>query len=108
MVLPAMKETVLQGMTDRLTETDRYYGTEMNVANTKLMRISKQPSPVEIMANRKQLEIQDCQGKSSIQQEEDSFHQQTEIKFGRGGGVKVLHWEHSFNIIVLKLGHFGN
>jgi len=56
----------------------------MNVAKIKLIRISKQPSPVEIMANGKQLEIQDCQGKSSIQQE-DSFHQQTEIKFGEGG-----------------------
>ena len=53
----------------------------MNVAKTKLMRIPKQPSSVEIMANRKQLEMQDCQGKSSIQQEEDSSHQQTEIKF---------------------------
>jgi hypothetical protein len=78
----------------------------MNVAKTKLMRISKQPSPVAIMANRKQPEIQDCQGKSSVQQEKDYFHQQIEIKFGGEGvvvEVKVLHWEHSFKIIVLKL-----
>jgi hypothetical protein len=72
-------------MIDRLAETECYYGTEINVAKTKLMRISKQPSPVEIMANRKQPEIQDCQGKSSVQQEEDSFHQQIEIKFGERG-----------------------
>jgi hypothetical protein len=31
LVLLAMKETVLQGMTDRLTESEWYYGTEMNV-----------------------------------------------------------------------------
>jgi hypothetical protein len=52
----------------------------MNVGKTKLMRLSKQPSLVDIMANRKQLEIQDCQGKSSIQQ--DTFHQKTEITLG--------------------------
>jgi len=42
LVLLAAKETV-QGMIDRLTETEWYYGTEINVAKTKLMRISKQP-----------------------------------------------------------------
>jgi hypothetical protein len=57
LVLLATKGTVLQGTTDRLTETEWYYGTEMNVAKTKLMILSKQSSPVEIMANRKQLEI---------------------------------------------------
>jgi len=107
LVLLAMKETVLQGMTDRLTETEWYYGREMNVTKTKLMRTSNKPSPVEIVANRKQLEIQDCQGKSTIQQEEDSFHQQNKIKF-RGKKVKVLHWKYSFKSIVLKPGHFGN
>jgi len=79
----------------------------MNVTKTKLMRTSNKPSPVEIVANRKQLEIQDCQGKSTIQQEEDSFHQQNKIKF-RGKKVKVLHWKYSFKSIVLKPGHFGN
>jgi hypothetical protein len=37
----------------------------------------------------------DCQGKSSIQQEEDYFHQQTGLKF-KEETSKVLHLEHSF------------
>jgi hypothetical protein len=36
-----------------------------------------------------------CHGKSSIQQEEDFFHQQTGLKFKEETG-KVLHLEHSF------------
>jgi hypothetical protein len=39
--------------------------------------------------------IQNCHGKSSIQQEEDSFHQQTGLKF-KEETSKVLHLEHSF------------
>ena len=39
----AKEETVLQGMTDKLIETGRYYGMEMNVEKTKVMRISRQP-----------------------------------------------------------------
>jgi len=42
-VLMAKEETVLQGMTDKLIETGRYYGMEMNVEKTKVMRISRQP-----------------------------------------------------------------
>ena len=48
LVLTAKEETVLQGMIDKLTETGRYYGMEMNVEKTKVMRISRQPSPVTI------------------------------------------------------------
>ena len=33
----------------RITETGRHYGMEMNVEKTKVMRISKQPSTVQIM-----------------------------------------------------------
>ena len=33
------KETVLQGMFDKLIETGRYYGMEMKVEKTKVMRI---------------------------------------------------------------------
>jgi hypothetical protein len=44
-VLLAKEETVLQGMTDRPTEIERCYGMEMNVEKTKVMRISRQPSP---------------------------------------------------------------
>ena len=50
------EETVLQGMIDKLTEIGRCYGMEMNVEKTKVMRISRQPSPVIITIDKKQLE----------------------------------------------------
>ena len=56
LVLMAKEETVLQGMTDKLIETGRSYGMEINVEKTKVMIISKQPSPVTIMIDQKQLE----------------------------------------------------
>ena len=56
LVLMAKEETVLQGMIDKLIETGRYYGMEMNVEKTKVMRISRQPSPVTITIDQKQLE----------------------------------------------------
>ena len=56
----AKEETVLQGMIDKLIETGRCYGMEMNVEKTKLMRISRQPSPVTIMIEQKQLENVEC------------------------------------------------
>jgi hypothetical protein len=43
-------------MIDKLTETGRCYGMEMNVEKTKVMRISKQPFPVKIMVDQKQLQ----------------------------------------------------
>ena len=52
LVLMAKEETVLQGMIDKLTETRRYYGMEMNVKKTNLLRISLQPSPVTIMVDQ--------------------------------------------------------
>ena len=42
-------------MIDKLTEIGRCYGMEMNVEK-KVMRISRQPSTVNIMINQKQLE----------------------------------------------------
>ena len=56
LVLMAKEETVLQGMIDKLIECGRYYGMEMNVEKTKVMRISRQPSPVTITIDQKQLE----------------------------------------------------
>ena len=47
-------------MTDKLIETGRYYGMEMNVEKTKVMRISRQPSPVTITLDQKQLENVKC------------------------------------------------
>jgi hypothetical protein len=56
LVLLAKEETVLQGMIDKLTEIGRRYGMEMNVEETKVMRISRQPYPVKIMIDKKQWE----------------------------------------------------
>jgi hypothetical protein len=39
-------------MIDILTEIGRCYGMEMNVDKTKVMRNSRQPSPVKIMVKR--------------------------------------------------------
>jgi hypothetical protein len=46
LVLMAKEETVLQGMIDKLIEIGSCYGMEMNVEKTKVIRISRQPSPV--------------------------------------------------------------
>jgi hypothetical protein len=56
LVLPAKEEKVLQGMVDRLIEIGRRYGMEMNVEKTKVMKISRQPSPMNFMIDQKQLE----------------------------------------------------
>jgi hypothetical protein len=56
LVLQAREETVLQGVIDRLIEIGRCYGMEMNVEKTKVMRISRQPSSVQIMIDQKQME----------------------------------------------------
>jgi hypothetical protein len=56
----AKEETVLQGMSDKLIETGRYCGMEMNVEKAKVMRISRQPSPVTNTIDQKQLENAKC------------------------------------------------
>jgi hypothetical protein len=60
LVLMAKEETVLQGMINKLIEIGRCYGMEMNVEKTKVMRISRQSSPVTIMIDQKQLENVEC------------------------------------------------
>jgi hypothetical protein len=40
-------------MTDRLIEIGRHYAMEMNVEKSKVMRISRQPSPIKIMREKK-------------------------------------------------------
>jgi hypothetical protein len=55
-VLLAREETLLQGMVVRLIEIGRIYGMEMNLEQTKVMRISRQPSPIKIMIDQKQLQ----------------------------------------------------
>jgi hypothetical protein len=56
LALVAKEEMVLQGMIDTLTEIGRRYGMEMNVERTKVMRISRQLSPIKIMTDKKQWE----------------------------------------------------
>jgi hypothetical protein len=40
---------VIHGMIDRLYAPERCYGMEMNVEKTKVIRMSRQPSPLQIM-----------------------------------------------------------
>jgi hypothetical protein len=56
LVLLAREEKVLQGMVDRLIEIVKCNGMEMNVENTKVMRISKQSSSVQNTIGQKQLQ----------------------------------------------------
>jgi len=56
LVLLAKEEKVLQDMIDKLIEIGRCHGMEMNVEKTKIMRISRQPFPVKILIDQKQLE----------------------------------------------------
>jgi len=42
-------------MIDKLIEIGRCYGMEINVEKVKVMRISRQPFPVKIMVDQKQL-----------------------------------------------------
>jgi hypothetical protein len=60
LVLIAKEETVLQGMINKLIEIGRSYGMEMNVEKTKVVIISRQPSPETIMLDQKQLENVEC------------------------------------------------
>ena len=53
LVLMAKEEKVLQDMIDTLTEIERCCGMEMNMAKTKVMRISRRPFPVKIMIDQK-------------------------------------------------------
>ena len=55
LVLLAKEETILQGMNDGLGQDGRCHEIEMNVDNTKVLRISREPSPVQITIDKKQL-----------------------------------------------------
>lgn len=56
LVLQAKGEMVLQVMSEKLTENDRCYEMEMNVGRTKVMRITREPSPLQIVIDQKHLE----------------------------------------------------
>jgi hypothetical protein len=47
-------------MLNKLIEIGKCYGMEMNVERTKVMSISKKPSPLQIMRDQKQLENVEC------------------------------------------------
>jgi hypothetical protein len=47
---------VLQGIIDRQIELGTSYVMEMNVGTTKVMRISRQPYPIQNMIDQKQFE----------------------------------------------------
>jgi hypothetical protein len=53
LVLLAKEEKVLQDMIDKLIEIGKCYGMEMNVEKTKVMRISRQPSPEKLIGRKK-------------------------------------------------------
>jgi hypothetical protein len=56
LVLLAKEGTVLQSMIDKLIEVGRVYGMEINVEKTKTMRISRQPTPLQIKIDKKPVE----------------------------------------------------
>ena len=55
-MLLAKEEKALKDMIDKLIEFGRCYEMEMNVEISKVMRISRQPFPVKIIIDQKQLE----------------------------------------------------
>jgi len=48
LALLTKEQAVLQGRTGRLTEIGRRCGMEINVEKTKVMKISRHPSPIQI------------------------------------------------------------
>ena len=59
LVLIAKEGTVLQGMIEKLIEIGSSYDMAINVEK-KVMRISRQPSPVKMIIDQKQLENVEC------------------------------------------------
>jgi hypothetical protein len=55
-VLLTKEGMMLQDMIGRLTETGRCYRMKTNVRKTKVMRISRNLSPLQVMIHQKQLE----------------------------------------------------
>jgi hypothetical protein len=56
LVLLAKEEMVLHGMIDGLTEIGRCYGIEKTAEETKAIRISRKPYPLQVVIDQKQLE----------------------------------------------------
>jgi hypothetical protein len=120
------EETVVQGMIDRLIEIreDTMEWKRM-WKKTKVMRISKLPSPVQIMIGQKQLEnvkyleylgstiINDarctCEIKSRIAMAVAAFNKKKLFASKFDSNLKKKHQSAAFGAqlgMVLKLGHF--
>jgi hypothetical protein len=56
LVLLTKEETILQRMIYNLIEVGRGYGMEINVEKTMTMRISRQPTPLQIKIDKKPVE----------------------------------------------------
>jgi hypothetical protein len=102
---------VLQGMIERQFLIERLYGMEINVERTKVMRISRQPSPIQIVIDQKHLknylgrvktndarcireiESRTAMSKAAFNKKKILFYQQIGLKEETS---KVLLLEHSF------------
>jgi hypothetical protein len=116
-VLLTKEETVLQGMTDRLTETGKCCAMEINVGKTKVKRISWKSTSLQIVVDQKQpekveyftyldsmitkdarctrkIKSRTAMAKAAFNRKK-TLHKQTECKF-KEATSKVLHLEHSF------------
>ena len=105
-------------MIDKLIEIGRCYGMEMNVEKTKVMRISRLPSPLTIMIDHKQLENVECfkylgstltndgrctceiksriaMAKAAFSKKKTLFTSKLDLKFEEETN-KMLHLEHGF------------
>jgi hypothetical protein len=123
----AKEKMVQQDMIDKLTETGRSYGMEINVEKTKVMRISRQPFPVKLMIDQKELENVEsfkylcsmltsdgrstCEIKSRITMAKTVFNKKRALftsKMDLELRKKLVKWYiWSILYMVLKLGRFG-
>jgi len=87
----AKEETVLRGVINELTETGRCYGMEMNGKKTKVMRFSRQLSPVKCTVDQKQLEnVEYCKYLDSIITDDE--RRKYEIKSGIVAVMVKVSW----------------
>ena len=56
LVLLAKNEETLQAMMDRMVETGKSYGMDINIDKSKVMRISKRDKPLRIVMGNQELE----------------------------------------------------
>jgi len=113
----AKEGMVLQGTLDKLTEICRCNGIEKNVEKSKVMRISRQPSPLWTLTDKKQVEnmeyfkyvgsmltndarctheikSKNAISKATFMKGKKTAHQYIRLKF-KEETSNVLHWEHS-------------